>query len=103
MTVLQCARPGANVVETVIESMKEVAQRIVYLAGSAGSNVDSYIKVYYDDKFRSLSNGELQTLVEVIEESIAKILGGVLLVVELLMSLCMLILLEIKKMKAISI
>ena len=44
--------------------------------GSVGSSGDTDVKVYCEDKLRSLSEGELQTLVCVGEEIIVKILGG---------------------------
>ena len=86
MTVSQTALTGCNTDETTAQNMEGVPQKVVNPEGSDGSSEDTDINVYCEDKLRSLSEAELQTLVEVSEESIAKVLGGFVLV-ELSMNL----------------
>ena len=58
--------------------MERVSQEIFNPEGSVESSGDTNINVYWEDKHRSLSQGETPTLVEVSEESIAEILGGLI-------------------------
>ena len=76
MTLVQKARPGTKTDKTTTLSMERVPQEAVQPEGSVGSSDDKDISVYCEDKLRSLSASELQTLVEVSEESSAKILGS---------------------------
>ena len=76
MTVLQSDHLVTDANETTSLSVDRKLQEIVKLEGSVGSCGGTDIKVYCEDKLRSLSEGELQTLAEVSEECIAKILGG---------------------------
>ena len=75
MTVLQSTRPGTNTAETTTHSMKRVPQEVVNPEGSVGSSGDTDIKVYCENKHRSLSEILLQSLVEMSEESITKFIG----------------------------
>ena len=50
--------------------------RKLSIRGSVGSSVEIVMIVYCENKLRSLNEGEIQTLLEVCEEFIAKILGG---------------------------
>ena len=74
--VLQSAPPGTNTNETNPQSMERVLREVVNLEGSVGSSGGTDVDVYCEDKLRSLSEGEIQTLVEVSEESIAEVLCG---------------------------
>ena len=76
MMVLQSPRPRTNTNETNSESMERVPQEVFNPDGSVGSSDDKDINVPCEDKPRSLSEGEIPTLVGVIEEFIAKILEG---------------------------
>ena len=76
MTLLQSARPGTNTDETISQSMERVPQEVVDPEGSVGSSGDREINVYCEDKLRSLSEGEIQTLVDVSGESIANMWSG---------------------------
>ena len=76
MTVLQSARPGFRNNETNSQSMERVPPEIVILKGSVGSSGGTDVNVYCQDKLRSPSDGKMQTVVEVSEESLSKILGG---------------------------
>ena len=73
MTVFQSARPGGNTGETTTQSIERVSQEVVYPEVSLGRGGDTDINVYCEHKLPSFSDGELQTLVEVCEESIGKI------------------------------
>ena len=75
MTVLQIALPGTNINGTNSQSKETVLQEIVNLERSVGSRGGTDVSVYCEDKLRSLSEGEIQTLMEVSEESIAKVLA----------------------------
>ena len=76
MMVLQSGRPGTNINETNSQSIKRLPREGVSPEGSVESSGGTDVNVYCGDKFRSLIEGEIQTLVEVNEESIAKILVG---------------------------
>ena len=76
LTVLQSAGLGVNGFETTNRSFGGLIKQTVNPAGSVASNGDTDIKTYCDDKLQSLSERELQILVEVDEESIAKSLGA---------------------------
>ena len=76
MTVFQSARPGTNTNETTTQSMERVPQEVVNPRGSVGNNGNTDINLYCENKLQWLNEGDLQTLVKVSEESIAKILGG---------------------------
>ena len=84
------------------QRMERVPQE-VNPEGSVGWVGDADINVHFEDKLRSLSEGELQMLEEVSEESVAEILGALLLGEELLMIRCIVMLLEIRKKKVKSI
>ena len=76
LTVLQSALPGANVDETTTQSMGGVTQEIVNLVGLLGAVVILTSMYTVKMKLRSLTEGELETLVEVNEESPWKVLVG---------------------------
>ena len=76
ITVLQSAPPGTNTNETNPQSMERVLREVVNLKGFVGCSGGMDVDVYCEDKLRSLSEGEIQTLVEVSEESIAEVLCG---------------------------
>ena len=76
MTELQSAPPGTNSDETTFQSMERVPQEVVKPERAVGSSGDTDNNLYCVDKLRSLSQGDRQTLTEVSEESIAKLLGG---------------------------
>ena len=69
MTLLQSAFPGTN-------NKERVPQEVVNLKGSFGSSGGTDVNVYFEDKLRSVSEGDIQRVVEVSEESMAKTLGG---------------------------
>ena len=73
-TVLQSDRPGTKTDETSFRTMENVPQEVVIPEESVGSSIDTDIKLYCEVKLRSLSEDELRMLVEVSEDSIAKIL-----------------------------
>ena len=99
MTNLQNARPGNNTDEASTARMEGVPHAVVNPERSFGSSGDTGINVYCEHKFWSLNEAELQTIVEVSQESIAKILGVLLLAEEFPMTTCMLMLLDTRKMK----
>ena len=74
--VLQSVHPGTNTNETTSPSMERVPEEVVNLEGSIGSSGDWDKNVYCEENLRSLSEDEIKTLMEVTEESIAKILEG---------------------------
>ena len=51
-------------------------QEVVDLKVSVGSSGGTDVNVYCENKLRSLSEGEIQTVVGMSEEFVAKILGG---------------------------
>ena len=53
-----------------------MTQEVANPEGSVGCSDGTVVDVCCEDKLRSLSEGEIKTLVEVSEDSIAKILGG---------------------------
>ena len=71
MTVLQSARPGTNTSENNSQSIYGAPQEVVNPEVSVGSSDGTDVNVYCEDKLRSLSECEIQTLVDVI----ANILG----------------------------
>ena len=76
MTVIQSSSPGKNTDETSNRGIEGVPQGVYNPEGSVGSRGDTDNNLYYDDKLRSLVMGEIQKLVEVSENSVAKTLGG---------------------------
>ena len=76
MTLLHSARPWSDNIETISKSMERVPQEVVNLKGSVGSSGVADNNVYCEVKLRSLSESEIQTVVEVIEESMLKMMGG---------------------------
>ena len=78
MTVFQSARIGANAVESTSQNLERMTLDFVSQAGFFGSSGNTVIKVNCGDTLQSLSEGELQTSVEVTGECIAKKLGALI-------------------------
>ena len=76
LTVLQNACPGTNNNGNSSQKMERVPPEVINPEGSVGSSGGTDVNVYFEEKLRLPSEREIQTLVEVSEESIAKILGG---------------------------
>ena len=76
MAVLQSGRPVTNNSQNNSQSMEKVLVEVVTLKRSVGSSGGTDVNEYSEDKLRSLNEGEVQTVVEVSEESMAKIMGG---------------------------
>ena len=76
MAVLQSGRLVTNNSQNNSQSMEKVPVEVVTLMRSVGSSGGTDVNEYCEDKLRSLSEGEVQTVVEVSDESMAKILGG---------------------------
>ena len=73
---MQSACPGIYNNETISQSMERVPHEVVNLKGSVGSSGGTDANVYCEDKLRSLSECETQTVVDVSEASMAKMSGG---------------------------
>ena len=76
MTVLQSARSGCNTDEITAQNKGRMPPENVNTEESVRSSGDTDLTVYCEYKFRSLSEGELQTLVKVTEDFIPRFLGG---------------------------
>ena len=64
---MQSARPEISVTEIQGQATRIVTDEVVGVAGSGESTGIFDVKVYSEDKLRSLSEGGLRTLVEVSE------------------------------------
>ena len=78
MTVLTNARPGCNADEITAQMMGGVPKEVNNPERSVGSSVNMDFNIYCEEELRWLNEGEIKTLVEVSEESLAKILGGLI-------------------------
>ena len=69
MTVLQSTRPGTNIIENSSQSVERGSHEVCNREGSIRSSGGTDKNVYCEDNLRSLSESEIQTVVEVSEES----------------------------------
>ena len=91
MTVPQNVRHVTNFVETTSRNMEEVPQEVVSPEGSVGISGYAVINVYCKDKFRLLSEGEMQTLWKPERSRLRGNFEFLIIVEELPMNRCMVI------------